>query len=221
MRRSRRKRLRGRQATRTGRVPLRCPTTVAPTPARATLADVASRLTKTRFVTNSSTGITRLQLVSDWPVLAQAAFFLVTHDLYIYWMHRLQHRSRFLWRFDEAHHSVPRVDWLSGVRSHPVEILVNQTIEFAPIVLLGASPEAAVIKGAVSAIWGMYIYAAVGLATTICLSRSFEGIPVSTAYTVWMGVSILGSAVIDMAASRSLDLTRVLCILLILGAPRG
>ncbi len=65
------------------------------------------------------------------------------------------------------------------------------------------------------------VYAAVGLATTVCLSRSFEGIPVSTAYTVWMGVSILGSAVIDMAASRSLDLTRVVCILLILGGAVG
>jgi hypothetical protein len=38
------------------------------------------------------------------------------------------------------------VDWLSGARSHALEILINQTIEFAPIVLLGAAPEVALIK---------------------------------------------------------------------------
>jgi sterol desaturase/sphingolipid hydroxylase (fatty acid hydroxylase superfamily) len=51
------------------------------------------------------------------------------------------------------------VDWLAGSRSHAVEILINQTIEFAPIVLLGASPAVAVIKGAISALWGMFIHA--------------------------------------------------------------
>lgn len=107
---------------------------------------------------DAGSGLSRLSLVSRWPLPAQLAFFVVSHDLYIYLMHRAQHASPFLWRFHEAHHSVPQVDWLSGVRSHPVEILVNQTIEFAPIVLLGAAPEVAPIKGAVSAIWGMLIH---------------------------------------------------------------
>lgn len=113
-----------------------------------------------RLVTalDAGTGLSRLRLLSEWPLLGQVAFFVVTHDLYIYLMHRAQHASPLLWRFHEAHHSVPQVDWLSGVRSHPVEILVNQTIELAPIVLLGAAPEAAPIKAAVSAIWGMFIH---------------------------------------------------------------
>jgi sterol desaturase/sphingolipid hydroxylase (fatty acid hydroxylase superfamily) len=104
------------------------------------------------------TGWSRLHLVSGWPVPVQLMFFLVLHDLYIYLFHRLQHRSPFLWRFHEAHHSVEQVDWLSGVRSHALEILVNQTVEFAPILLLGAPPEVAVLKGTMSAIWGMFIH---------------------------------------------------------------
>ena len=107
---------------------------------------------------DAHTGWSRLGLVSAWPVEAQLAFFVVTHDLYIYGFHRLQHASPLLWRLHEAHHSVPQVDWLSGVRSHALEILINQTIEFAPIVLLGAAPAVAVLKGAVSAIWGMFIH---------------------------------------------------------------
>jgi len=99
------------------------------------------------------------RLVGAWPIAAQVAFFVVTHDLYIYLFHRLQHRSRLLWRLHEAHHSALKVDWLSGARSHALEILINQTVEFAPIVLLGAAPAVPVIKGAVSAIWGMFIHA--------------------------------------------------------------
>ena len=83
--------------------------------------------------------------------------FLVMHDFYIYWFHRFQHNSKYFWRTHEAHHSTEDVDWLSGSRSHSLEILINQTVEFLPIVLL-ASPEVAVIKGCVDAVWGMYIH---------------------------------------------------------------
>src|SRR5262245_5031855 len=105
-----------------------------------------------------ATGLSRLHLVSAWPVAVQVAFFIVTHDLYIYLFHRLQHRSPLLWRIHEAHHATADVDWLSGSRSHAIEILINQTIEFAPIVLLGAAPEVALIKLTVDALWGMYIH---------------------------------------------------------------
>ena len=79
--------------------------------------------------------------------------------------HRLQHRSSLLWRLHEAHHSTEDVDWLSGSRSHVLEILINQTIEFAPIVLLGAAPEVALIKVTVGSLWGMYIHSNVDVRT--------------------------------------------------------
>jgi sterol desaturase/sphingolipid hydroxylase (fatty acid hydroxylase superfamily) len=110
-----------------------------------------------RFV-DHHTGWSKLGLVSHWPVLGQLFFFFVVHDLYIYWFHRLQHRSSLLWRTHEAHHSVDDVDWMSGTRSHALEIMINQTIEFLPIVLLGAAPEVALMKATLDAVWGMYIH---------------------------------------------------------------
>lgn len=101
----------------------------------------------------------RFHLVSNWPVVAQVAFFVVTHDFYIYWFHRFQHNSAFFWRTHEAHHSGKHVDWLAGSRSHIVEIIINQTIEFAPIILLGANPIVVPIKALIDAVWGMYIHA--------------------------------------------------------------
>jgi len=103
------------------------------------------------------TTIARWTAIRELPIVGQLLIFLVLHDFYIYWFHRFQHSSKRFWRIHEAHHSTKDVDWLSGTRSHSLEILINQTIEFAPIVLW-ASPEVAVLKGCVDAVWGMYIH---------------------------------------------------------------
>ena len=111
----------------------------------------------------SNTNLNELRLFVNLPFWAQLLFFIITHDFYIYWFHRWQHNNKYLWRIHEAHHSTRDIDWLSGSRSHFLEILINQTIEFAPIVLLGASPEVAIYKGMVSAIWGMFIHSNINI----------------------------------------------------------
>jgi len=97
--------------------------------------------------------------VSHWSITAQVLFFLVTHDLYIYLFHRFQHSNKFFWRIHEAHHSGKEVDFLAGSRSHIMEIVINQTIEFAPIILLGANPVVVPIKALLDAVFGMFIHA--------------------------------------------------------------
>jgi sterol desaturase/sphingolipid hydroxylase (fatty acid hydroxylase superfamily) len=114
---------------------------------------------------DESTGLSRLQLFTSVPIWIQLVFFLVTHDFYIYWMHRWQHSNKYLWRIHEAHHSPKKVDWLSGSRSHALEILINQTIEFLPIVLLGSPVEVIAYKAAISAVWGMHIHSNLNLHT--------------------------------------------------------
>jgi sterol desaturase/sphingolipid hydroxylase (fatty acid hydroxylase superfamily) len=103
------------------------------------------------------------QFFKSWSITEQVLFFLVTHDLYIYLFHRLQHASKFLWRTHEAHHSGKEVDFLAGSRSHIVEIIINQTIEFAPIVILGADPAVIPIKALLDAMFGMFIHANVNV----------------------------------------------------------
>ncbi len=114
---------------------------------------------------DNSTGLSRFHLFSGIPIWIQLIFFTITHDLYIYWMHRWQHNNKYLWRLHEAHHSPKKVDWLSGSRSHAFEILINQTVEFLPIVLLGSPPEVIAYKGVISAVWGMYIHSNLGIKT--------------------------------------------------------
>jgi sterol desaturase/sphingolipid hydroxylase (fatty acid hydroxylase superfamily) len=112
-----------------------------------------------------NTGFSRYKFAAGFPLWLQVIFFFLLHDFYIYWFHRLQHNSKILWRIHEAHHSVKDIDWLAGSRSHVLEILINQTVEFAPIVLLGASSEVAVIKGTIDAAWGMYIHSNINVHT--------------------------------------------------------
>lgn len=95
-------------------------------------------------------------------------FFFVVHDFYIYWFHRFQHNNKYLWRTHEAHHSVREVDWLAGSRSHFLEILINQTVEFAPIFFLLDSQTALYMypaKALLDALWGMWIHANVNVNT--------------------------------------------------------
>jgi sterol desaturase/sphingolipid hydroxylase (fatty acid hydroxylase superfamily) len=107
-------------------------------------------------VADDTTGLSRLMLVRSWPVWQQVLFFLVVHDFWQYWFHRFQHRSFLLWRTHEAAHAPLHVDWLAGSQSHASEILIAQTVEFAPIILLGASPEVPILKGLIDALWGMF-----------------------------------------------------------------
>jgi len=57
-------------------------------------------------------------LLPHW-LTAVAAFLLF--DALVYWAHRWSHEVPFLWRFHVIHHSSKQMDWLSGVRAHPLD----------------------------------------------------------------------------------------------------
>ncbi len=73
------------------------------------------------------------------PKWLQALEMIVLLDFLGYWLHRLFHGRR-LWAFHEVHHSSEDLDWLSSVRVHPINDLVNRTIPVVVLVLLGFSP---------------------------------------------------------------------------------
>ncbi len=76
-----------------------------------------------------------------------AAFFLtlLSLDLVIYGQHVAFHRVPFLWRVHRVHHTDVNLDATSGVRFHPVEILLSLCLKLLAVALLGA-PAAGVIS---------------------------------------------------------------------------
>jgi len=70
------------------------------------------------------------------PVAAFVCFWLIA-DFLGYWMHRLQHKSSFLWAFHSIHHAPTRITFLTSNRNHVIDQLIANTIMFIPILVLG------------------------------------------------------------------------------------
>lgn len=83
--------------------------------------------------------------LTDWPAWLEIALAIVALDFIIYWQHQVFHYVPFLWRFHMMHHSDVDLDVSSGVRFHPVEIVISMAIKAASVLALGVSPTAVVI----------------------------------------------------------------------------
>lgn len=89
----------------------------------------------------------------DWGLFNQVAapgwietiVALVLLDLLIYGQHVLFHRVPALWRLHRVHHSDTVMDVTTGLRFHPVEIVLSMSIKIAAVVALGASPVAVLL----------------------------------------------------------------------------
>lgn len=77
-----------------------------------------------------------LQFVSSAEWLQFSLSFLF-FDFWMYVWHRLNHRLSFLWRFHQIHHSDSEMDVTTGIRFHPVEILLSWLIRVPLVILLG------------------------------------------------------------------------------------
>lgn len=80
-------------------------------------------------------GLFNVLQAPDW--VAFGASLLVL-DLVIYFQHRLFHAVPFLWRLHRMHHADLEIDVTTGVRFHPLEILVSLAIKLAAVAALGA-----------------------------------------------------------------------------------
>ncbi len=66
-------------------------------------------------------------------------------DLAIYAQHYWFHKIDFFWRFHRMHHTDLDCDVTTGVRFHPVEIVISMIIKFAVVAVIGAPALAIVL----------------------------------------------------------------------------
>jgi sterol desaturase/sphingolipid hydroxylase (fatty acid hydroxylase superfamily) len=78
----------------------------------------------------------------QWLAVAMAVLLL---DLAIYLQHALFHGVPLLWRLHRMHHADLELDFTTGTRFHPLEIVLSLGIKLAFIALLGAPALAVVI----------------------------------------------------------------------------
>jgi len=113
--------------------------------------------------------------INGLPFYLQFFLMLFLSDLFIYWAHRLQHNSPFLWRFHKVHHSAERMDWLASYREHPLDSIYTVTIINLPVLILGFPLESIAGIIAFRGIWAIFIHTNVRL--SIGKLRIFIGAP--------------------------------------------
>ncbi|HET7849967.1 MAG TPA: sterol desaturase family protein [Pseudolabrys sp.] len=71
------------------------------------------------------------------PLSAAGIIGFVLLDLTIYWQHRVFHAVPVLWRIHRMHHADLDIDVTTGVRFHPIEIVLSALIKIAAVFALG------------------------------------------------------------------------------------
>lgn len=77
---------------------------------------------------------------ADWPRPLEFAAAFLALDLLIYLQHVLFHHLPLLWRLHRVHHADIEFDVTTGIRFHPLEILISTAIKVAAVTALGATP---------------------------------------------------------------------------------
>jgi sterol desaturase/sphingolipid hydroxylase (fatty acid hydroxylase superfamily) len=86
-------------------------------------------------------------LLNHFALPAPLAFALglLLLDLAIYTQHLIFHRVPLLWRLHRMHHADTDIDVSTGLRFHPIEILLSMAIKMGLIIVLGISPWAILV----------------------------------------------------------------------------
>ena len=70
---------------------------------------------------------------------------IIILDLVIYFQHRLFHINFWLWKLHSMHHIDPMLDTTSGLRFHPLEILISNFIKVTTVIIFGIAPLSVII----------------------------------------------------------------------------
>ena len=96
------------------------------------------------FVEMRGWGLFHLEALAEWAPLAKLIIGVLLLDFAIWVQHVLFHAVPVLWRLHRMHHADQDFDVTTGLRFHPLEILLSMVIKAGVILMLGV-PAAAVL----------------------------------------------------------------------------
>lgn len=79
-----------------------------------------------------------------WPIWIEMVLGVIALDVTLYLQHVMFHAVPLFWRFHMMHHADLDCDVTTGLRFHPVEVVLSMLIKFAAIAVIGPLPEAVV-----------------------------------------------------------------------------
>jgi sterol desaturase/sphingolipid hydroxylase (fatty acid hydroxylase superfamily) len=123
--------------------------------AAAALATIARHLLPAPFAS----------AMAGLPLGWRIAATLAVGEFGSYWAHRWSHEVPVLWRFHAIHHSAEDIDWLTGSRGHPVDLMFIRMCGLMMICACGLGGSSAgggmslLLATVVSIVWGYFIHA--------------------------------------------------------------
>lgn len=81
-----------------------------------------------------------LMSVVDWPFWLEALITFLILDFAIYLQHVMSHALPIFWRLHSVHHADLDIDASSGLRFHPIEIIISIIYKSAIVAALGMDP---------------------------------------------------------------------------------
>lgn len=93
---------------------------------------------------NQQHGIGLFNII-NLPSIVVIVLSLILLDIIIYWQHRLFHRVPILWRLHKVHHADAHIDTSTGLRFHPIEIILSILVKLVAVSVLGVPAIAVLI----------------------------------------------------------------------------
>ncbi|MBO6521665.1 MAG: sterol desaturase family protein [Rhodospirillales bacterium] len=94
------------------------------------------------WASENGIGVFNLMELPELPVVLSCILFL---DLAIYTQHVVFHKVPVLWRLHRMHHADTEFDATTGIRFHPIEIILSLLIKIALVLALGIPAVAVII----------------------------------------------------------------------------
>ena len=97
------------------------------------------------------------------PFAARCVLAVLVLDLVRYGVHRVHHSVALLWRVHQVHHSDPEFDVSTGIRVHPIEVILTQGAYLAAVAVVAPPVVAVLIAELLSAFQSFFSHANVSL----------------------------------------------------------
>lgn len=99
-------------------------------------------ITVGEYVATNSIGLFNYINIPLWILIPVEVLLL---DMVIYFQHRMFHKVDWLWALHSVHHIDPMLDVTSGLRFHPIEILISNFIKVLFVFVFGINPISIII----------------------------------------------------------------------------
>ncbi len=100
-----------------------------------------------------------------FPIWAILLIGFVVRDFVQWWIHRLLHRSDWLWEYHKVHHSVEEMGFAAHLRYHWMENVVYRSLEYIPLALLGIGLHDFFVIHIFTLAWGHYNHSNISISS--------------------------------------------------------